>query len=184
MTSARPRLKLNWGKLVFVDVHLYRRSSSVRGSDIRGTIEMPKILMGWFPIPGCELIRKDFRPNTVDGTREVMVGNRCVSSLKSHSITRKVWKSFPEFRGMPDLYSPKRLTQSPDSCRRIENNFCIVESEHGPIQRMVTPEANVDGNFTIRGLQKNIFRDENSIQCVFKIDPLTWKTGWPRVDSM
>ncbi len=57
---------------------------------------------------------------------------------------------------LPRLDAPHRFTQSADGGRRVEDDFGAVQAVHQPVQRVVAAEADVDRDFTVFRLQKNV----------------------------
>lgn len=102
-----------------------RSSASIRGSNIGTSIEMTKIFMSFLAISTCKFIREDLSSNPIDSNCEVMICNSCISSL----------------------YAPKRFRKTINSGRRVEDNFCSIETKSHPVKRMMPAITDVDTYF-------------------------------------
>eukprot|EP00754_Rhynchopus_humris_P035683 Rhum_TRINITY_DN17235_c0_g1::Rhum_TRINITY_DN17235_c0_g1_i1::g.165477::m.165477 len=108
----------------------------IRCCDVRRPVEVAEGLVGRLPVAGRELIRKFLCADPVDAHGVVRVGDRCVARLNG----------------------PHRLGQGADGGRRVEDNLSAVETEDVPVERVVAPVADVDGNLPEGCLEHGVAR--------------------------
>ncbi len=95
---------------------------------------MSEVVVRGPSVTGGELVGEVLHSDSVDGTREIAVGDGGVSRLDG----------------------PEWLAQRAHRRRRVEHDLGAVQAEHEPVQWVVAAVADVHGHSTVLGLREAV----------------------------